>query len=188
MPVSVKGITVAATFAATMQNLINTDNPASVKNSFAFTPETTFTTGTGANQFDRPWFAEGRTINSGNSEDLDLYDLASFDIGAGAGVDALGQAMTNAELVALAIWNRASSVGTLFIGAKNTTAAFQSLFHVNGMLDDTAGTLIAPGGMVAWVNPQNPAYVITDATNHLLKLAASGGNVTYDCLFFARSA
>ena len=188
MAESVASITFSAIMKATIKNAINTDTYPSFANNFSFAPETTLATGTSANQFDRVWYAEDRVINSASSEDLDMYDLAAFDIGAGAGKSALGLAFTNVELVALGFWNKAVSTGTLYIGAKNAATAFQSLFHVNGSLDDTAGTLIAPGGMVMWFNPNNPAYAIADTSNHLLKLAATGGNVTYSCQAWFRSA
>jgi hypothetical protein len=184
----VSGITLQSIMKATSKNAINSDTYTSFAANMTFSPETTLATGTSANQFDRVWYAEDRVINSASSEDLDMYDLAAFDIGGGAGKDALGIAFTNVELVGLAFWNKAVSTGTLYIGAKNAATAFNSIFHVNGTLDDTAGTLIAPGGFIQWFNPNNPAYAIADTSNHLLKLAATGGNVTYSCQAWFRSA
>lgn len=188
MAESVTSIQLANTMKATIRNPINTTDYASIALSLPFTPGTTLANGTSANQFDRAWLAKDRVINSASSEDIDMYDLASFDIGGGAGKDALGIAFTNVELVGLLIISSTASVGTLQVGAKNTAAAFNSLFHVTGTADDTAGTYVYPGGFVQWFNPNNPAFVIADSSNHLLKMAASGGNVTYSCMAWFRSA
>lgn len=148
-----------------------------------------FSSGTGANQADRVWTDTARLLSSGTSENLDLYDLAAFDIGGGAGKDALGQAMTNAELVALLIANKTTSVGNLLIGGEGSGASFQSIFHVSGTASDTAGFgPLKPGGCFFICCPPDPAWTITDAANHLLKIAASGGDVSYDVAFLARSA
>lgn len=189
MAESVSGITLSLQMKATIKNAINTDQFPSFLNSLSFTPATALSNGTGANQFDRCWYAEDRVLNSGTSENLDLYDLASFDIGAGAGKDALGLAMTNAELVGMAIVNSVDSAGDLYVGGEGSGASFQSVFHVSGTASDTAGFgPIKPGGFMSFFSPGNPAYVIADSTNHLLKFAAPSGNVTYSCIFFARSA
>lgn len=189
MPQSVTGISLSAVMKCTIRNAINAADYASFLNNFDFAPETTLATGTSVNQFDRCWYAKSRIINSGASENLDLYDLASFDIGGGAGKDAAGIAMTNAELVGLAVWNKAASTGNLLIGGEGSGAAFQSFFHVSGTASDTAGFgPLQPGGLFFIFSPKDPAWAIADSSNHLLKFAASGGNVTYDCIFFARSA
>lgn len=186
---SVASITLSAVVKATIKNDINSDGSAPFVNNFTFAPETTLANGTNANQFDRCWYDDSRTINSGASENLDLYDLASFDIGAGAGKDALGQSMSNAELVGLGVWNLAASTGDLYIGGEGSGAAFQSFFHVSASASDTAGFgPLKPGGLFLVFSPPDPAWAIADTTNHLLKFAASGGNVTYAVIFFARSA
>ena len=73
------------------------------------TPGTKLTDGTTVNTADRVWEDTARPILSAASENIDLYDLAAFDIGAGAGLDALGQALAFAEIVCILVENNATS-------------------------------------------------------------------------------
>lgn len=147
------------------------------------------TTGTGPNQADKIWADAARTINSGSSEDIDLYDLAAFDIGAGAGKGPMGQAIALAEVVALLVYVDPVSTGKLWIGGKNTAAAWQSAFHLDGVADDGAGVgPFGPGGGCLLFEPNDPAFLVADTSNHLLKMRATGGNVTYYPIVLGRSA
>ena len=184
---SLTSFNVSDTFKATVNNAINSGDPATRAQGSTIN-FSNLATGTGANQADRFWEAIGRTLNSAASEDLDLYDLAAFDIGAGAGKDALGLAMSNAELVGIRIYNYETSIGNLIVGGKNTGAAFQSIFAVGGTLDDTAQLVLKPGALFSLRMRGDPAYAIADSTNHLLTFLASGGNCTFDVAFMARSA
>lgn len=132
----------------------------------------------------RIWESKGRVIASAASEDIDVYDFGSIDIGAGAGLDALGQALALAKIVLVLIRNRATSVGTLLVGGKATTAAWNSPFNA----DDDALTPVLPGGVLLWYAPSLAGYAVADTTNHLLKMAASGGDVTYDITIIGRTA
>lgn len=186
MSESLKSFNVGASLAATLQNAIDGGaQTASVPQGSSYTPETNLATGTSANQADRVWSDAGRTLNSGSNETIDMYDLGSLDIGGGAGKDALGQAFALAEVVAILIVNRKASVGNLTIGGDGTTAAWNSAF---GGSDTAVSPAIPPGGWWMLFVPSDPALVVTDVTNHLLKLAASGGNVTYDITIIGRSA
>jgi hypothetical protein len=140
-------------------------------------------TGTEVDQADRLWFSKGRVLATGTSEDIDVYDLASVDIGAGSGSDALGQSFALTELVALVVHNKAAS-GNLKVGGKGTTAAFSSLFDS----DDDAKIIVKAGGFAILYAPADPAYEVADTSNHVLKVQASGGEVTYDILIIGRSA
>lgn len=186
---SVTSINVTAVLQATLLNAINGAASAAHQHKRSFAPETTLTSGTGANQFDRTWESPGRTLNSGNDEDIDLFDLGSIDIGAGAGRDSAGQTVAIAEIVALLIWNKAASAGNLLIGGEGSGAAWNSMFHVSGTPSDTAGFgPLGPGGVFFAFRPDDPAWAVADSTNHLLTIAATGGNVTYDIMFLGRSA
>lgn len=149
----------------------------------AATPTTALANGTGANQADTIWGDGGRALSSGGSESLDMYDLGSLDIGAGAGKDCLGQAVANAECVALLVVHE-SGTGDLLVGGEGSGAAWNSPFGAS----DTAKITLKPGGWVLFFAPADPAYVITDSTNHLLKFEASGGAVTYGVYALTRSA
>ena len=140
-------------------------------------------TGTSADQSDRLWYSLGRTLASGYSEAIDLYDLGSIDIGAGAGKDILGQTLAFAEITALAVWNKSVS-GNLKVGGQGDSTAFQSIFDN----DVDAKLIVKAGGFGILYAPSDPAYAVVDATNHVLKMQASGGAVTYDIFVIGRSA
>lgn len=146
-----------------------------------------FTDGTIADKVDKAWFSKSRALTSGNDETLDLYDWGSVNLGAGAGKDPLGQAQALVEIAAILIYVRPESAGNLIVGNDGTTAAFNSIFA--GSTDsDTAAVTVKPGGIFLIAAPGDPAYAVADTSNHLLKLAASGGNVTYDIHVLGRSA
>jgi hypothetical protein len=186
---SLSSIQVSARIAATLANTIdNAVQSATCSQGFSLTPVTTLANGTSANQCDRVWSSTARALTSGGSENIDMYDLAAFDIGGGAGKDATGQSFTNVECVALLIRNNTTSAGTLIVGGEGSAAAWQSPFMVSGSLSDTAQVTVGIGGWFLLFAPADPAYPIADTSNHLLKIAASGGAATYDAAILFRSA
>ena len=138
--------------------------------------------GIAAAQVDRIWQDLGRTLAVG-TEVIDLYDFAAQDIGAGVGLDPLGQALALEE-IALIMINNKSATGTLLVGGEGSTAAFNALF--NGV--DTSVLTIPPLGMLLLAVESKPGYDVEDAANHLLQLEAVGGTVTYDIIIAGRSA
>lgn len=171
---------------ATLQNLIDDDTvtvPALV--GFDAAPKA-LSDGTSADQADRGWRDTGRTILSGASENIDMFDVGGIDIsGAGPGRDGTGLTVSIAELVGLLIKNRTTSAGDLVIGGEGSGAAFNSFF--NGSDTAVLGPF-GPGGICMLFNHVDPAWLVADTTNHLLKIAAVGGNITYDIAWIARSA
>lgn len=135
--------------------------------------------GTSADQADQLFQDEGIAISSGNNVDLDLYDLANF----GLQTDPLRNSITFAEIVGILITNDSDSAGDLIVGGNGTAAAWTDWLQTNS---DTLR--IAPGGFECAGNPANPAFAITDSSNHLLRLAASGGDVTGNVYLLGRSA
>lgn len=185
MALSLQAIKIIATAQATLQQSI--DGGAfqfSGNQGAAKSPPTTLSSGTGANAADRIWSDLDRALSSGATEDIDVYDLAAFDIGQGAGKDASGASWALAEVVCLLVYNASTSAGTLLVGGKGTTAAWNSIF--NG--DDDAKLPIVPGGWFQIFAPTDPAYAVADTSNHLLKMEASGGAVTYGVVIIGRSA
>jgi hypothetical protein len=170
-------------FTSVLENLLS-DGSTDVEVTQNISTNTTLTSGTTSGKADRIWISKGRTLASGASETIDVYDLGSIDIGAGAGKDALGQSWALAEAVGLIVLSASTSVGTLAIGGEGSTATWASIFGAS----DTAYTTIGPGGALVLYRPDDPAYAVADATNHLLKMAASGGAVTYSIAIIGRSA
>lgn len=143
-----------------------------------------FTDGDGSGEADAYWASKGRELASGADETIDLYDFAALDIGAGAGLDPVGQAITLAGVVGFIIYNRPDSVGTLTVGAEGSAAAWNSPFAGE---DDEAGLVVPPGAIRAFADPIT-ALAVADSSNHLLKIAAAGGAVKYDIIIIGRRA
>ena len=185
MPRSLSTMSARAILQAT---LINTSDNGVLTSSAAHGAQqsVTFTaSGTGAGQADRFWQSTGRTLTSGGSEDLDVYDLGSLDIsGAGAGRDANGQVWTVAEIAGMLVYNRPTSAGKLLIGGKGTAAAWSEWLNAN----DDAELTLPPSGIFLIASTNDPAWAVADTSSHLLTMLASGGAVTYDVYLLGRSA
>ena len=127
--------------------------------------------GTTLGKCDRIWFDEGRSLSVG-TEDLDLYDLGSEDMGAGAGNDPLGQTLTFAEIVALIVVNDDAD-GTLKLGGKGDTTAWNSLFGG----DDDAVLVVPPLTAVVIICRSDPGFAVADSSNHILQVEAATADV-----------
>lgn len=139
--------------------------------------------GTGDNQADRLWPSKSRALTGGSSETIDIYDLGSVDIGAGAGLDPLGQAFAQAGLMGIVVILAAGSAGSLHVDTSLVNG------HT-GLLDGTVklkATSTYKSVFVIMV-PAAAVGAITDGSNHLIKFEAVGGNVTYDAYLLGRSA
>lgn len=170
----------------TISNVLDSDSTGTVSVDAKHTITLSFTSGTTANKADRIWHDKGRTLAQNASESLDLYDLGSVDIGAGAGLDALGQSWAIAEVVGVLIHNKSDSSGNLLIGGEGSAAAWNSLFNAS---DSAVIGPIYPDGWFAVYNPADPAFLVADSSNHLLKIAeANVGSVEYDITIIGRSA
>lgn len=153
-----------------------TNDSTSAKDDFSLSSSITFTNGTGANQVQRAWYDNGRTLSASATEDIDVYDLASIDIGAGAGLDSLGQAHALTGVKLLYVKNHSDSGGNLHVGGKGTTAAWNSPFNA----DDDALIVLVPGASITLTAPTAAGFAVADTTNHLLKMTDAGSGCTYD--------
>lgn len=170
--------TVKGSFACTVNNLLS-DGTKTPTVALGVALSATLGQGTGSGQCDRAWSEYSRALATGLEEDLDMYDLGTRDIGAGAGLDSLGQSIQIAEIVGILIYN--AGPGTLTI-APQSGNGWTALLGANGT------HAIGSGGFLQAYNPADPAMVVTDTTNHSLNFAASGGACTYDVHLVARSA
>jgi hypothetical protein len=185
MAEEISDFAVAATLLGTLLNTIDGDLPASCEQGGDVRPTTSLTNGTGANQANRAWQDRARTLLSGATENLDLFDLGAIDIGAGAGKSALGQAINLAKVVGLLIHVDPASAGTLKIGGEGSGAAWNSVVDGN----DTAKLSgFGADSFLFLFCPTLAAWDVADATNHLLKFEAVGGNVTYSVYLVGRTA
>ena len=138
-----------------------------------------YTSGTSANQANRLIQNTDRSLSDTATEDLDLYDLAGFDSTS----DLVGTTVTFAEIVGLLIRNDSTSTGNLLVGGKGDSTAWTSMLANNSDI-----ITLLPGAAIALAVGSDPGYVVTDTTNHILKMAASGGDLTYDIYILGRNA
>lgn len=187
MTISLSSITAKNQFAATLTNTLasgGTSSSAKHGTTYDAGGSAGLANGTGPGQADRVWQSVGRVLLAAASEVIDLHDFTGLDIGAGAGNDANGQPLALAEIVRILVVSDPSSVGDLIVGAEGSAAAWTS-FNGSGTVPLKT---IKPGGELDGIDVTDPAMAVADATNHLLKLEASGGDVTYSIYILGRSA
>jgi hypothetical protein len=145
------------------------------------------TDGVSEEEYSRGWTDE-RTLASGASEDIDFYDLGAIDVGAGAGLDALGQAMAMLEIVTIIIV-QTGGTGRLQINAtdpSNKLAWMPTLTVANGGALRPPTTENARYSCFMMHMPHSDALPVTDASSHMVRFGASGGDVTYAIHLLAR--
>jgi hypothetical protein len=145
------------------------------------------TDGVSEEEYSRGWTDE-RTLTSGNSEDIDFYDLGAIDVGAGAGLDALGQAMAMLEIVTIIIV-QTGGTGRLQINAtdpSNKLAWMPTLTVANGGALRPPTTENSRYSCFMMHMPHSDALPVTDASSHMVRFGASGGTVTYAIHLLAR--
>jgi len=133
----------------------------------------TLSSGVSASQANRAWEDRDRSLASGNTEDIDLYDFAGEDVGAGSGKDALGQACAFEEIVTMMV-KQTGGTGRLEIMPSNPAN------HATWMPSLTVanGGALKSGGAVLLHQPDTDAFDITDASSHVVRFGANGGDVT----------
>jgi hypothetical protein len=171
--------------AGTMANVLNDASSPSVQHPSLNFRKTTSTleNGINSNQANRAWQSENRTLTAAASETLDIYDLAAQDIGAGAGLDGVGQAIVFEEIVGIAIVNEndVDAAGALEIeaAAANGWTAIGDHTVANG------GALYGQGVLIKLQLDTN-GFDVVDASNHRLTFTATGGPVTYSIYLLGR--
>lgn len=176
------GIILQVDLSATVQNTLEDAKITNVKHpSLSYRP--TLSSGVNDNQANRGWQSESRSLGSGATETLDMYDVAGIDIGAGAGLDGVGQAVTYEEIVAIAILNEnaIAAAGQLEIepGAANGWTAL-------GSHTAATGGALRGQGLFLKAQPAEAGLDVTDASNHTLKFTANGAALTYSIYILAR--
>ena len=124
---------------------------------------------------DRAFSLDKEVITSGTSLTIDLYDLGTLDIGAGAGDDNLGETHANSFINSIIIQNDSDSAGTLRI---NQTVANSW----SGLTGGSTSVDLPAGGFFA-ISYGSGGNAVTDASSHLLQLDAVSGNCTATVIF-----
>lgn len=167
---------------ATVRNTLTDAQVASVQMGGTAVVNWTLDNGVSEGEANRAWEDKNRELSSGGSEVIDLYDFAGIDIGAGAGNDALGQALILEEIVSILIINSTSSAGDLAV-EPDGTAGWSPI----GSHTAATGGALPPGGILLKASRNTDAFDITDASSHRIKMTAVGGDVTYDIYILGRN-
>lgn len=171
---------VKLSFQSTIKNTLDNGDTASATISGALLTGK-IEDGVSDGQANRAWRTTGEAIASGATADLDLYDFAGIDIGAGAGNDAIGQAMALEEIVTLLI-KQTAGPGRLEIAP---SAHAQALAWVPSLTVANGGAL-KDGGVFMMHQSATDAFDVQDGVSHILRLGANGGDVEYDLYVLAR--
>jgi hypothetical protein len=172
---------VNATVEALVNNLL--DSGAAIQASAKLELADNLTSGVGVKMANRIWPWQSRTLASGASQVIDLYDYAGLDFGAGAGCDQLGQALTVEAVVAIIIRNdnAAGVAGSLEVEPDVTNGWTPIGTHTVA----TLGALRA-GGVLLKYQPDSTGFDVIDASSHRIKLTANGGDITYSVMVMGR--
>lgn len=138
------------------------------------------TSGVSAEQINRGWASEGRALSSGASETIDIYDFAGVDIGAGAGNDALGQALTLEEIVGILI------VQTAGPGRLEFIPAVSNGWTPLGSHTVALGNALKEGAWWGQGMNDTDAFDVADASSHRITFTANGGAVEYSVYILGR--
>jgi hypothetical protein len=137
--------------------------------------------GTADGQFDRVWASKSRTLNAAATEDIDLNTFTGLDVGAGAGKDPLGVALTLVEVCGILVVRDQVSTGELRIGG-SASNEFTSLFVAAG-----DAIKVPPKGIFFIGTLNDPAFPVS-GTNKNLKFLAQTAQCIWDMYVFGRSA
>ena len=144
----------------------------------------TMTTGIGDNQMNRVWQTENVTLTNNTQIIYDLYDMSGIDIGAGAGLDALGQAIEPLEeIVAIAVVNEnvITAAGQLEIKPSNSEGWTPIGTHTVANEGALGGQ-----GVLFKSQPAEAGFFVDSTSSHRLTLAAKLGDVSYSIYVFGR--
>lgn len=167
-------------FSSTISNTL-TDNQVASAQVGAAVYSGQITNGVSAGQANRGWENLSYEISSGNSEDWDLYDMGTRDIGAGAGKDALGQSWVAEEIVCIVI-KQTGGTGRLEIMPSSPAGALTWM----PALTVANGGALRTNACLCMISTNTDAFDISDGVSHVLRLKANGGNAIFDMYILAR--
>ena len=137
--------------------------------------------GVEVNQISRAWCDTDRSLASGNTEDIDIYDFAGEDIGAGDGRDGLGLLIEMDEVVTFCV-RHVSGAGRLELMPTNPTAYCTWV----PSLTVTNGGALKAGGLFLMHQPAADGFDVQDGVSHVIRIGASGGDIVYNLYIVGR--
>lgn len=182
MPIRTAASSVVIAFDSALNHTLTDGQIASASISQSLI-STSLTSGVSVRQANRAWEDLDVTISSGATLDIDLYDFAAQDLGAGLGRDGLGLLITLEEIVCLII-KQTTGPGRLEI---MPTSPANSVDWIPAAYATVAnGGALKRNGVHVWYQDDELAYDVEDGSNHMLRLGANGGNVAFDIYVLGR--
>ena len=128
--------------------------------------------GTGANAAEHVYSVRATLTDAANTD----YDLS------GSLTDAFGNTLSFTVVRGIFLRNRNTASGeNLVLGGG--TNAFDTFFSATG-----DSIILGPNAMFCLWNPSDTSYAVTAGTGDILRVTASGGNITYDLVIVGASA
>lgn len=172
----------AAEWRSNLSSSLSSSTGAS--HAFYTTFSHTLKDGSGNYLFDRVFAltSYSLTVAAGNL-DIDLYDLGSLNIGAGAGRDNIGQTHANARIIAFALRHQDDNLGGTLRMDNNgvSSTAWEGIFHASTVLNLAEGAFFT-----AYLGESGKT--VTDATDHILRLSAQTATCVLDFAFFSKQS
>lgn len=158
-------------------------NGAGGRHSFALNFEETLQDSSNDYLFDRVFALENYSLTTAAGNlDLDLYDLGTFNVGAGAGRDNAGLDHANARIVAIAIRNReVSGNGTLRVDNSGATNPWTGIWKSDQVYDFAQGAYLT-----AYLGESGKT--VTDASNHIMRVSAQTNDCNIDIAFWSKQS
>lgn len=161
---------------ATIQNLMD-DGTASVGVLNGNITDV-LTTGADVDQANRGWQYRGKTLASGASITIDLFDITTLDIGAGAGLDAVGQSISPfEEIVAILIVN--DNLSTVAGQLEVIPASSQGWTPIGSHTAATGGALRGQGALMKY-QPAEAAFDVPGANSNS-RITRTRGKIMHFC-------
>ena len=136
------------------------------------------------------------TISSGGTTDIDLFDFTGIDVGAGAGLDALGQALAIEEITTFILECIGATSQNVDRTAFPDTAAAGTLelqpaapagdWTVAPTLTAALGNGLRAGATFMLHSPDEAAFDVNDSVSHVIRLGANGADVTFRLTIMGR--
>jgi len=177
---------VSVRFQASIANTLNDGTEAGASVGGGFISNVSLDGGVSANESNRGWFKKSLVILSGNFKDINLSNVSGEDIGAGSGLDALGQQMDIEEIVCLLI---ECTAGPGELEIMSGTHGLPGAAPIPWIPEDYASNStkggIKAGGVRMWFEPGTDG-LNTGVSSGVIRLSANGGDVTADILVIGR--
>ena len=183
---SLEGIQIRLLMSATVKNLLSDDPVRSATGALSSSFAPTLLDGTDIDEANRAW-SYVSSLADAASLVIDLFDFGSLDSGSGAGKDIVGQAIALTEVVAILIRNTSEDTSDSDVpGDLEIEPDVTNGWTPIGTHTVANGGALAPGGLFLKVNTDTVGFLVTDASNHRIKLTANGGAVDFEVLVFGR--